>query len=41
MADHAEYCSLMPITWPIADEINRGPPIRPISGMTRGTRRDL
>ena len=40
MAENAEYCSLMPITWPIADEINSGPPISPISGMTRGTRRD-
>ena len=40
MADHTEYCSLMPITCPIADEISRGPPMRPISGMTRGTRPD-
>ena len=30
MADHAEYCSLMPITWPMADEISRGPPIKPM-----------
>src|SRR5918994_5442204 len=40
IADQAEYSLLMPTTCPSADEIMSGAPMRPNSGMTRGTRPD-